>query len=56
MKKLLASVVVLGLMTGAANAFVGVQVGPIAVGVGTYHWHHHLYHHRHWEHNHWRYW
>jgi hypothetical protein len=57
MKKLLVSVVALGLMAGAANAAViGVRVGPVGVGIGHYHWHHHYYSHRHWERDHWRYW
>jgi hypothetical protein len=57
MKTLLASVVALTLLGAtAANAYIGVQVGPVGVGVGTYHWHGHYYHHRHWERDHWRYW
>jgi hypothetical protein len=47
MKKLLASVIALGLMAGAADAaVVGVQVGPVGVGIGNYHWHGH--HYRYW--------
>ena len=61
MKKVFASViapvVALGLLTGAANAAgVGIAVGPVGVEVGNYHWHHHHYHHRHWERDHFRYW
>jgi hypothetical protein len=57
MKKLLASAVAFGLMVGAANAAgIGVQVGPIGVGIGNYHHHNHWYHHRHWERDHYRYW
>jgi hypothetical protein len=56
MKKLIASAVALGLMIGTAQAFVGVQVGPVGIGVGSYHYHGHYYHHRHFEHGHYRYW
>ena len=56
MKKIIASAVALGLMIGSAQAFIGVQVGPVGVGVGHYHYHGHYYHHRHWERDHYRYW
>lgn len=57
MKTLLASLVALGLMAGAANAAqVGIHIGPVGVGISHYHHHHHWYRHRHWEHNHYRYW
>jgi hypothetical protein len=57
MKTLVASLVALGLMAGAASAAqVGVQIGPLGVGIGHYHHAHHWYHHRHWDRDHWRYW
>jgi hypothetical protein len=57
MKTLVASVIALGLMAGAANAAgVAIHVGPVGVGVGTYHYHGHMYHHRQWQRDHWRYW
>ena len=57
MKTLIASLVALGLMAGAASAAqVGVRIGPVGVGIGHYHHGHHWYHHRHWERDHYRYW
>ena len=57
MKTLLASVLALSLFGAtAANAYVGIQVGPIGVGVGHYHWHNHYWHHRARRHGQWHYW
>ncbi|HUO01519.1 MAG TPA: hypothetical protein VMU31_01985 [Rhizomicrobium sp.] len=57
MKTLVASVLALTLLGAtAANAQIGVRIGPVGVGVGHYYWHHHYWHHRHWERDHWRYW
>ena len=59
MKTLVASLFAAALITAAAapaQAFIGVQVGPIGVGVGHYHYHHHYYRHREWRRDHWRYW
>jgi hypothetical protein len=45
MKTLVVSLVALGLMAGAASAAqVGVQIGPLGVGIGHYHHGHHWYH------------
>jgi len=57
MKTLMACAIALGLMAGAANAAVlGVHVGPIGIGIGTYHSHGHSYQHRRWDRDHYRYW
>ena len=57
MKALIASIFALGLLTTTADAaIVGVQVGPVGIGIGHYHHGHHWYHHRHWERDHYRYW
>lgn len=57
MKTILAAMTAVGLLAGAADAaIIGAHVGPVGIGVGTYHHHGHYYHHRHWERDHWRYW
>jgi hypothetical protein len=57
MKALMASLLAISLLGAtAANAQVGVRVGPVGVQIGHYHWHHHYWHHREWRHDHWRYW
>lgn len=57
MKTLLASILALSVLGAtAANAQVGIQIGPVGVGVGHYYWHHHHYSHRRWERDHYRYW
>ena len=57
MKTLLASILALSVLGAtAANAQVGIRIGPVGVGVGHYYWHHHHYSHRRWERDHYRYW
>ena len=57
MKTLLASVIALSVLGAtAANAQVGVRIGPVGVQTGHYHWHHHNWGHREWRRDHYRYW
>jgi hypothetical protein len=57
MKTLIASILALTVLGAtAANAQIGVRIGPVGVGVGHYTWHHHHYNHRRWERDHYRYW
>ena len=57
MKTLVATILALTVLGAtAANAQIGVRIGPVGVGVGHYYWHHHHYHHRRWERDHYRYW
>ncbi len=57
MKTLVASILALTVLGAtAANAQIGVRIGPVGVGVGHYYYHHHHYSHRHWDRDHYRYW
>jgi hypothetical protein len=59
MKTLIASILALTVLGAtAANAQIGVRIGPVGVGVGVghYYYHHHHYGHRRWERDHYRYW